>query len=98
MKLTSEQQSELLEEEELLVGQNLYTVEDVTILGMDSHGYNVNICTVSCLIKGKYRGDFGFKFRANSDEKDFDTLVELVRMDSKEVLITKYTRRDGKDW
>ena len=97
MKLTAEQQSELLEEEELLVGQNLYTVEDVSILGR-LHGFNITICTVSCLVKGKYRGDFGFKFRANSDDKYFETSVELVPMDSEEVLVTKYTRKDGKDW
>lgn len=98
MKLTIKQQAELLEEEELLLGNTLLVLEETKILHMDSHGYNVTIAVVSCYKSGNYDSHYGFRYLANSDMNEYFDPAHLVKMKCEEVTIDQYTRQDGKDW
>ena len=92
LKITKKQKHDLV------MGYDVpgFEIIDEQDLFMDSHGCNVVLVVV------KKDGDdcpLGFTYRYSSEESFYDEdPMELVPLETREVVKVEYPRADGKDW
>jgi hypothetical protein len=97
MKLTAEQQSELVKEHELFIGDKMFHLEDSQFEKTLPNGRAYWVLIFEVLKNGKYMGKMATTYEFDGQDRYFKDCT-AVKVECTEVVTVQYTRQDGKDW